>query len=103
MGDRLVLEETHHKQALISAASKESALRSLENELSQQGIIRERLLHENKALQNIVNSLDSHIFDLRKHEYGMMKELQDAHQLAAHKEHALQGIKRDIHTLKFTA
>lgn len=48
-------------------------LRSLENEIANQGSVRDRLLHENKALQQIVNSLDSHVFDLRKHEYSMMK------------------------------
>jgi len=44
LSDRLVVEETHRKQTMIGMASKESMVRSLENEISQQSFVRDRLL-----------------------------------------------------------
>jgi len=44
LANRLVVEQTHHKQAMINVTSKEAMLRSLEHELSQQGLVRDRLL-----------------------------------------------------------
>lgn len=98
---RLLKEEHLRRQSEVARASQESLVRSLEGEIGKHATIRERLLGENKALQNVANSLDSHVFDLRRKEFEMMRQLEGAEELALRKTLALEGVKKEVSQLKY--